>query len=244
MALTSTRAVVLQTYRYSETSKILRLMTRKHGPVAVIARGALRPRSRFGGLLEPFAEGEATLYLKRNRELHSLSAFELVRERQALGVDLVRFTGASVLCEMVLRLAPEQRDDRLYGTLIQGLDALLAAPESATSQVALGQIWRMVASLGFATDFQRCVSCHRPFSSDEGARFDGGAGGLTCGRCPVRGMPLAPDEVASLRALADPEAYRGRNPIGPQGRLLVEFIRHHLAEGAHLRSLEFLGGLP
>lgn len=241
MPLITARAVVLQTYRYSDTSKVLRLMTREHGPRAAIARGALRPKSRFGGLLEPFAEGVATLYMKENRELHTLSGFELVKERQALGRDLTRFTGASVLCELVMRLAPEHRDSLLYGGLVAGLDALLGAPPEEAAAAALLHVWRIVAILGFAPGLGRCVACGRGLRPGEGARFDFAAGGLRCEGCGPAGRRLAAAEVASLRALAE-----GRpHPlvVGPQGSLAADFIRYHMTEGSRLRSLAFLEGV-
>ncbi|MGH7130234.1 MAG: DNA repair protein RecO, partial [Planctomycetaceae bacterium] len=61
-------SIILQTFAYGDTSKILRLLTADHGVCSAFARGALRPRSRFGGVLEPFSEGVATLYLKEGRE--------------------------------------------------------------------------------------------------------------------------------------------------------------------------------
>lgn len=252
MPLITTRAVVLQTYRYSDTSKILRLMTREHGPRSVVARGALRPRSRFGGLLEPFAEGTATLYVKENRDLHTLSAFELRKERQALGSDLQRFAGASVLCEVVLRLAPEHRDVRLYSSLVEGLDALLAVPREAVPATALRQIWHLVRLLGFAPDLEGCVRCGRPIPPDREAIFDLPAGGLRCSRCGAEDGPrptsaqagprLSPGELAALRSLAGGLAVPSRLE-GAQGRFLADFIRQHLAEGTRLRSLDFLRGL-
>ena len=48
MPLVSTPAIVLSALRYSETSKIVRLATRDVGVQSAIAKGALRPRSRFG----------------------------------------------------------------------------------------------------------------------------------------------------------------------------------------------------
>src|SRR5256885_2326812 len=54
MALVTTSAVVLRTYPYSETSKIVRLATRDLGVQSAIAKGVLRPRSRFAaGLGRP-----------------------------------------------------------------------------------------------------------------------------------------------------------------------------------------------
>lgn len=238
MGLVTTRAVVLQTYRYSDTSKILRLMTRERGPCSAIARGALRPRSRFGGLLEPFVEGEATLYVKEGRELHTLSGFELVRARRGIGRDLGPYTAASVMCELVMRLAPEHRDDRLYRTLVHALDALAGSAEPGGRVTGLRHIWALVEALGFRPGLERCTSCGRAIG-EERACFDFAAGGLRCRECPPSGPTVRPDELASLRRLV-----RGGEPAepvaGPQGRWLADFIRYHLSEGATLRSLPFL----
>src|SRR2546427_155888 len=61
MALVTTPAVVLQTYRYSETSKVVRLATRELGVQSAIAKGALRPKSRFGAGLERCGGGAGDL---------------------------------------------------------------------------------------------------------------------------------------------------------------------------------------
>ena len=52
MSLVSTPAIVLSALRYSESSKIVRLATRELGVQSAIAKGALRPRSRFGAALQ------------------------------------------------------------------------------------------------------------------------------------------------------------------------------------------------
>jgi len=236
--IVTTRAVVLQTYAYSDTSKILRLVTREHGPRSAIARGARRPGSRFGGLIEPFAEGMATLYLREGGDLHTLSDFDLIRERQGLGRDLVRFAGASVLCEMVMRLAPEHRDDRLFAALVRGLDELLAAPADRAEGTALRAAWRLVAVLGFTPDLERCSRCGREPEGGS-ARFDYASGGLRCSSCGGEGPRLRPEDVQTLHRLLSPGPVPPR-PGLQQRRLLADFIRYHVAEGTHLRSLTFL----
>ena len=242
MGLITTRSIVLQTYRYSETSKILRLMTRDHGPRSAIARGALRPKSRFGGSLELFAEGDATLYLRENRDLHTLSGFDLVRERRDLGRDLHRYVGASLLCELVMRLAPEHRDDRLYDALVTGLDTLVSVGSDSATAAALAAVWTLVPVLGFAPDLDTCLDCLRPVPRNESARFDYAAGGLRCSRCAPHGRPVEPEELESLRRLA-----AGRldgEILGAQGKILTDFIQYHMAEGSRLNSLPFLAELP
>jgi DNA repair protein RecO (recombination protein O) len=236
--IVTTRSVVLQTYPYSDTSKILRLLTLDHGPQSVMARGALRPRSRLSGVLEPFADGTATFYFKPDRDLHTLSDFELARERQALGRDLQRYAAASVLCELVLRLAPAERDLPLYRALVGGLDALLEATPGTVPGTALAACWSLVDVLGFAPDLSGCASCGDDLSAREG-RLDVREGTLVCERCLPGGGVLPPSELDDLRRLAAGDPV-GPSPSARQVRLLVEFIRHHAAEGIHLRSLDFL----
>lgn len=237
MPIVTSHSVVLQAFRYSDTSKILRLLTRDRGPVSVIARGALRARSRLSGLLEPFAEGSATFYLKSNRDLHTLSGFDLIRERQALGVDLARFAGASVLCELVMRVAPREADASLFDFLVASLDDLLEVSEAQVQAVAAARIWQLVTLLGFGPSVVACVDCGRPPEPDRPARFDLAAGGLRCHRCPAVGRYVGPDEVQALMTLATGDPSVAPSPA--HLALLAEFIRWHAAEGSRIRSLDF-----
>ncbi len=239
MGLVTTRAVVLQTYRYSETSKILRLMTWDLGPCSALARGALRPRSRFGGLLEPFVEGEATFYSREGRDLHTLSNFELLRDRRGLDRSIELFTIASVLCELVMRLAPEHGDVKLYRTLTEGLDGLHGRVREGAPAGGFEYVWGVVNALGFRPEVERCVACRSPIGA-AGARFDFEAGGLRCRSCGPFGPELDPGELAALRTLVSGGPAEGSRANGRQGRWLAEFIRHHVAEGAQLKSLPFL----
>lgn len=192
----------------------------------------------MSGVLEPFVEGTVTMYLKPNRDLHTLSGFDLIRSRQGLGSDMARFAGASVLSELVLRLAPSERDDLLFETLREGLDALLAAPSGTVAGVAAARIWRLVGVLGFEPSLNDCLSCGLPVAAGEGARFDTVEGGIRCLRCAPAGHALDPQGLATLRELAG-----NRIPgqlIGPQMSLLKDFIRVHIAEDIRIRSLDFL----
>jgi hypothetical protein len=106
VSLISTPAIVLRTYRYSETSKIVRLATRDYGVQSAIAKGVLRPRSPFGAALETLSEGVAQMYHKETRELQTLAAFDVVQLRRDLAGDVGRFAGAAALSEVMLKMAP------------------------------------------------------------------------------------------------------------------------------------------
>src|ERR687898_1427418 len=57
-----TEAVVLRSIRFGEADRILHLYSAKRGRIGAIAKGARRPRSRFGGRLEPFFRLDLVLH--------------------------------------------------------------------------------------------------------------------------------------------------------------------------------------
>jgi DNA repair protein RecO (recombination protein O) len=242
MPLVTLDAIVLQAFPYSETSKILRLLTPSHGVQSVIAKGARRPRSRYGGILEPFTDGVASFYYRDNRDLHNLSDFELVRPRQALGRDLVRFGGASLLAEIVLRTASEQAAPEVFYRIRSALDRLETAPVEVLEATALAETWALITALGFGPALDRCVSCDAELAGEGDFFLDYAAGGLCCGRCgggAGGGRTLPGHARADLRALAAGRAVV-LDHTAAHWQLLARFLTHHLVDTASLRSLDFL----
>lgn len=241
MPQVSSQAIILQTFPYSETSKIIRLLTRTHGVQSVIAKGALRPKSRFGGVLEAFTDGVASFYLKESRDLHTLSGFELGRSRQLLASDLVRFGGASLIAEIVLRVVSEESDPDLFDAIQAALDRIETAPVELVESTVLAESWSIVSALGFAPALDTCLGCGRPLADDEDTRFDYTAGGVRCSVCaPGFGGRLLP--AAARRALFQ-LASGAAIPLprtGAHWRVLARFLSHHVLEGSTLRSLDFL----
>ena len=57
-----TEAVVLRSIRYGEADRVLHLYSATRGRIGAIAKGVRRPRSRFGGRLEPFFRLDLVLH--------------------------------------------------------------------------------------------------------------------------------------------------------------------------------------
>ncbi|HET7322258.1 MAG TPA: DNA repair protein RecO [Longimicrobiaceae bacterium] len=245
MPLVRARSLILQSFPYSDTSKILRLFSREYGVRSAIAKGAQRPKSRFGGLLEPFTEGEAQLYLKEGRDLHTLGGFDLLRSRQALGRNLTAFAGASLLAELVLRFATEEPHPQLFHALVTALDALAEAREPEAGAVAIAAAWEMIALLGFQPETDACIRCGRALEPDEPSRFDVEAGGVVCTRCRTHGRVVDAASRHQLRrmshgggALAEEEIDRSLHRA-----LLRAFVVAHLSHEHPLRSLDLFTDL-
>jgi DNA repair protein RecO (recombination protein O) len=240
MALATTRALVLQSFPYSETSKVLRLFTLEHGVRSVMAKGALRPKSRYGGVLEPFTEGTATFYLKEGRDLHTLSGFDLLRSRQALGRSLVGFAGASLLSEIVMRTGTEEAHPPLYHALADAWDLVAEARGPAEALAAsLTGAWTLVVLLGFEPQASACIHCGRELAPEEPVRFDAAAGGTACTGCRRAGRVLDAGTRAELRRmLAGHVPPGGVARPGTHRALLKAFLEAQLAQDRPFRSME------
>ena len=241
MPIVTDSALILQVYPYSETSKILRLLTRGHGLRSAMARGALRPKSRYGGVLEPFTQGTATFFVKENRELQTLSGFDLERSRQRLGDDLVRFATASLLAEVILLAGAEVSEPALYDGVIAWLDRIETSDVGEVEGHAVTAAWTLVGALGFAPDLERCLRCGREPEPDEETRFDYTAGGVLCNACGAgTGVSLPPHGRAALAAMGRGE-FVHLDRYTAYWTLLDRFLTYHVTEGRSLRSLAFLG---
>ena len=244
MPLLSGPALVLHVMPYGETSKIVRLLTRDWGLASGLARGARGRKSRTGPRLDLFAAGTASLLVKDTRDLHPLTAFEITAPHAALAHDVGRFAAASTLVELALRCAPDEPRPEIHDAVAHGLDALEAAPGDLVDAVALLAVWALVVSLGFAPSLDRCAVCGRAAAAGGDLAFSPEQGGALCAThrpsAPYRQLRAA--DAAALGALASgrlPEPPLDPRHAAAHRRLLVAFIRHHLAEHRALPALAF-----
>jgi DNA repair protein RecO (recombination protein O) len=244
MAPLETAATILSTLAYGETSKIARLATRELGVVSVIAKGARRPRSRFGAALQLLSEGTATIVPARHSDLHTLASFDLIQVHSGLGVSIERFAVASALGEMMLRCAPQHDAPETYVFFRHSLDLLETAPPETVNVLGLRMLWGLVNHLGFAPNLDRCVRDGVPVPHGAAAPFSAALGGALCGAC-ARGQEatmLQATDRADLHALilgdVDLPSLEGRYGVAHR-RLLDRYIRYHVAEGAALPALTF-----
>lgn len=230
-----TPALVLHSFPYADTSRILRILTPEYGLRSVIAKGARRPRSRFGAILEPFTEGEAQVNLREGVELFTLTGFSLLRSRQGIGHDFAAFTGASLLAEVALRFGSEEANPTLYALLTTALDRLAdgASPNDATTLQAL---WAIVSIMGYQPRMTSCVRCDAPIESMESTGFDARAGGAVCAICRPGGrLPgTIRDEIHSMTHEVD----WSLTPSNPalHADLLEAFLALHLPTDRALRA--------
>ena len=244
MSLVSTPAIVLSAIRYGETSKIVRLATRDHGVQSAIAKGASRPRSRFGAALQVLSAGQAHLILSERRDLHLLTAFDLSGIPVSITRDVGRYATATVLAEVTLHFAPAEPHPESFEVLERGLARLESVGREELLAASLQEVWRLVGSLGFSPALEVCVRCGRQLTLEGGLRFSAADGGALCQHCaggPEETLLPAEARAALTLLLSDADQLPpmdARNAAAHR-RLAARHIRYHMGEGAALPALEF-----
>ena len=237
-----TPAIVLGALRYGETSRIVRLATRDHGVQSAIAKGALRPRSRFGAALQLLSEGQAHLLPSRSSDLHTLVAFDLTATHAGLAQHLERFGAASALAEVAARFIPPVPNAALYHQFRDDIELIELAPGEAIGVVVLRAMWRLITELGLGPTVSRCARDAAPLPADSVA-LSLRDGGFLCDACARLGATtrLDAEDRSDLIALLTPAAelpLLSERQAAAHRRLLLRWVREHLSGDGGMPALE------
>ncbi len=245
MAEIRTRALVLRTFDYAESDRLVHLYTEELGRVVAIAKGARRSRRRFPGALEILNLLDARLVDPPHASVMRLEGARLERPFERLVNDLGRYAIACYFVEILGRVTGEhEANPELFRFAVGVLDVL--AEEAPDRLLALLVLTKTLAHLGYRPQLIACAVCGAALSPDAGrvefSLRQGGAVCRSCGSGEGAGVP-----VSLLRAIEEgirtPLRERGRLALTPPAvrraeLLLDRFFRFHI--GIELRSAPFV----
>ena len=182
------RALLLKRSPYSESSIVATVLTRDHGIVQVLARGAHRPKSRFYCVLDYFHELDLDWTPSKRSLLATLNRGELTVRRRHVTRDLERYRVAMTLLELAhLGSRPGHKETEMFELLTELLDRVDDGPSDAELltiriQFQLG----FLQMHGLSPALETCASCAKPApasGSPPRVGFSAGAGGRLCQAC-------------------------------------------------------------
>ncbi len=195
MPLRETEAIVLRTHRLGEADKVVSLLSRQMGRLRAVAGGAQRPKSRYGGTLEPLSYVRLWLFERENRDLLRLNSAELIESFFGMQGDYRLQVATQYMAEATERFLPEREvNERAFRLLLAVLRALKHAKE-VNRPLLYFNYWLLRLG-GFLPDVQRCSACGRGLG-DEPGYYGPGSEGVVCRAC--RAAPA--DETVSVRTL-------------------------------------------
>jgi DNA repair protein RecO (recombination protein O) len=155
-------AFVLHSYPFRETSLVVELFTRNAGRIAVVAKGARRPKSALRGVLLAFQP--LLVSWSGKGELQTLIRAEWHGPYHPL-------KGLSLLCgfylnELLLKLLlRHDAHEQLFETYAQTLHAL--GPQSEPAGILRGFEQALLRELGYAMTLDRDIESGQPIAAEE-----------------------------------------------------------------------------
>ena len=243
-----TPAIVLRSWPYGESDKIVTFLTEKHGKMTGIAKGAKRSRRRFSNSLEPFS----LVNLHFQDRVHTGMAFILASDLQKtfprLSVSLEKITFASYCVEITDGLIGEREESRLVFEHLKG--GLTYFDEKEASLVYLIRFeLKLLKLAGYQPSLYTCRRCSKNHRRRESLRwyFSPRDGGILCQSCSASRKETQPLLGSTLDSMIDLQRDEGTQHFdGSLSSLAVKeirsavmrFIRFHMDR--EIKSAPFL----
>ena len=180
-----------------EADKIVVFLSRELGKLRGFAKGARRPRSRFGASLEVGTEVALTFFEKEVQELVSVDRCDIVRS------DFLRLGDPIVTCtlayftDLVDAFAPEREPNAKLYRLVKAAMASLVDGAEPEQTARYFEAWLLRLG-GFYPRRKSCASCGAELAV-RGARYKVEEYRLVCGRCSEAGVILSPATLEFLQ---------------------------------------------
>jgi len=183
MALIEDHAVCIRSHDYSETSQVVTLFTRAHGKIRALAKGARRPKSKFGQAIEVLTAATVLFSLPpRDSALATLAEFDLSEPFPLLRRRLLALHCAQYAADLLARFTEElDPHERLYDAFYALLDGLQHAPDVAILLVRFQLA--LLDGVGLTPIWDHCCICRGPLGSCGPIYFSSSSGGMLCRDC-------------------------------------------------------------
>ncbi|TSB46754.1 DNA repair protein RecO [Alkalicoccobacillus porphyridii] len=237
-------AIVIKTVDYGETNKIITFYTKERGKLAVMARGAKKPRSQFAAVSQPFIYGSYVIY--KGSGLGTLNQGDPIKSFRKIREDLTYASYAMYMAELVDRLTEE---NKRYLWLFDWLYLCLLHMEEGADPEVLSRIFevKMLEVAGISPQLDHCICCG---SKEMPVAFSIRFAGFVCSRCLHKdeyAYPCSPQTVRLLKLFHDMNLHRlGNISLKKETKQqLKQIIRAYYDEysGVTLKSRRFLDQL-
>tara|TARA_B100001113_G_scaffold353880_1_gene361128 strand:- start:6815 stop:7513 length:699 start_codon:yes stop_codon:yes gene_type:complete len=145
-----TEAILVHSRKYSETSLICELFTRKNGRVSVIAKGARSKKNKFQNIASPNIL--ANINYSGKTELKTLISWEEIKYFQILGKNLKILL---YINELIFRLLEkENKQEKIFEAMIS-MYRTIEIEESKNIEISLREFeYFLICELGYGFNFK------------------------------------------------------------------------------------------
>lgn len=197
-----TPAIVLRSWPYGESDKIVSFFSENYGKITGIAKGAMRSRKRFVNSLEPFSLVKLSFQERPHSSLAFVLAADLEASFRQLITSLDRIAYAAYLVEITEGLTGEREENpAIYQHLKQGL-AYLEENGASLRFLTFFEL-KLLRLAGYQPVFDSCRKCHKQPIGGIAFRwnFSPADGGILCDSCARSRKEILPLSAAAAEIL-------------------------------------------
>ena len=177
MKIDSFEGIILTETNYSESSKILNVLTEDRGVIGIMSKGCRNIKSKLRGVSRKLIYGKFHAYYKENG-MSTLIGVDLINSFSKTMMDLERISYSSYLLDLTYQVIRQNDDNDIFCLL---RDTLLKI-EEGLDPLVLSNILelKLLDFLGVRPSIDACSIC----GSDKGiVTLSSDSGGYVCRNC-------------------------------------------------------------
>jgi DNA repair protein RecO (recombination protein O) len=241
MPLRESEAVVLRSYQLGEADRLVSFLSRGLGRLRGVARGARRPKSRFGAALEPLSFIRIWFFERETRELVRINQCDLIESFLEVQGDYAASVALALISEVTDAVLPEREaSDAAFRLVLLSARAIKRTREIALP-LTYFNLWT-VRLAGWLPQLDRCGRCGKELGN-EGAWASPIDPGLSCRRCSRPGQrALSSESLAAARRMLVERLDQLKENDAPATRCgdlndyLLDVIEHQIERKLATRS--------
>ena len=190
--------IILNETNYSETSKILNILTKEHGYISVISKGSRTMKSKLRGISMKLIFGEFTITYKE-KGLSNLIEGNVINSLKNILTDYNKMLYANKIINLIKNVLKENNDKNIFYIL---KDSLLKINDDFNpSLINIIVSIKMLTFLGVKPDFNICYNC----GSTSIKTFDLTIPASICNNCYQDTYLFLPNTLKLLKLFQDIE---------------------------------------
>lgn len=230
--------IILRETPYGETSKIINVLTKEHGIIGIMCKGAMSQKSLLRGCTLKFTYGIFHIYYKQDK-MSILSSVDIINSFKNIKKDILLISYATYLSDLVYQVLKQHNPKNIYDDFI---NALLKIEDGLNPLVITNILEvKLLDYLGVGINLTCCIKCG---NKKDIVTLSAENGGIICKNCyqNERIVPISIIKILNMYYLVDIKSISNLN-IKPE--LIMEINRfltlyYDDYTGLYLKSKEFL----
>ena len=195
MNIKCVEGIVLSEVNYSESSKILSVLTKDYGLISIIAKGCRNLKSKLRGVSSKFTYGNFHIYYKE-KGISTLTEVDVINSFSKIMNNIDKIAYASYILDLIHQVAKDSSDEELYNLLINGLNKINDNYDEKVISLIIEL--KLLDFLGIMPIIDKCCVCN---STKNIITISGDSGGYLCKNCQKSEKIYSEKLVKLLRML-------------------------------------------